>query len=577
MAPKYPEKKLTRRIGAGRGKMAKSASGETIAGRAGRLAFIAAFSLIVALAGLTSLPPLDRDESRFAQASAQMLESGDFITIRFQEAERNKKPAGIYWLQAASVSAFSSVEAREIWAYRLPSVLGAILAAMFTYLAGARLFGPSTGFLAALLLAASPALAGEASIAKTDAFLLATITIAEAAFIHIFARSKDGARAGWAWPVALWIALGAGILVKGPIAPLVVGLTGLAMLFREPKIGWVKAMRPVTGLIILILMVGPWAIAIDRATEGRFFADAIGADMAAKVGQAQESHAGPPGYYIVLLWALFWPAAALIIPGMARAIAARRAWSDWLLLGWLIPAWIIFEATATKLPHYTLPLYPALAIIAARAAAEGASLRRKLARRFGAGVYALIGLAFAGLVAALPHIFSASPLTPVCYAAAALIAAASLLIAFFFLQGRAYQGGLAAAFLAAFVAWTVLGGVLPRLDRLMISPHLSSALDEAGYHPLRDGAPAPALAGYAEPSAVFLIGTQTILTDGEGAAARLEEAPEAAVAVEARLEDDFRKALAERSIMVAPLAVIEGLNYSKGRDIHLTVYARKDR
>ncbi|MEZ5929710.1 MAG: hypothetical protein R3C55_14675 [Parvularculaceae bacterium] len=69
-----------------------------------------------------------------------MLESGDFITIRFQEAERNKKPAGIYWLQAASVSAFSSVEAREIWAYRLPSVLGAILAAMFTYLAGARLF-----------------------------------------------------------------------------------------------------------------------------------------------------------------------------------------------------------------------------------------------------------------------------------------------------------------------------------------------------------------------------------------------------------------------------------------------------
>lgn len=550
---------------------------ETIGGRFIRLAAVAVFAACVALAGLTALPPLDRDESRFAQASAQMLETGDFITIRFQEAERNKKPAGIYWLQAASVSVFSSVEAREIWAYRIPSVIGAVLAAVFTYVAGARLFGPAVGFLAALLLAASPALAGEASIAKTDAFLLATVTMMQAALIHIFARWRNERTAGWVWPVLFWIALGGGVLVKGPIAPMIGGLTCAAMFVHSPRLGWVRAMRPVTGLLILAAMTGPWAIAIDRATDGRFFAEAIGGDMAGKIGQAQESHAGPPGYHLAMVWALFWPAAALLIPGFVQLMAARRAWPEWLLVGWIIPAWIIFEVTATKLPHYTLPIYPALAIMAARAASEGAAQRRMIARRFGAGVYAFIGLALAMLVAALPHIFGQGGLTPLCYGAAIVIGAASIVIGLMFLKGRAYSAGVAAAGLGALVAWTVLNGMLPRLDQLMVSPHLSAAFDEQQLHPLRDDAPPVALAGYYEPSAVFLLGTRTVLTDGEGAADHLAAEPRAGVAVESRFEKDFRAALARRRIDVDALAVVEGLNYSKGRPVRLTLYARKNR
>src|ERR1700760_1465672 len=91
---------------------------------------LAAFvALVAGLPGLLAVPPLDRDESRFAQATAQMLEDGDFVVIRFQDAPRFKKPVGIHWLQALSVKAFSKPEARKIWAYRLPSLLGAMLAA----------------------------------------------------------------------------------------------------------------------------------------------------------------------------------------------------------------------------------------------------------------------------------------------------------------------------------------------------------------------------------------------------------------------------------------------------------------
>ncbi|HEX3952380.1 MAG TPA: glycosyl transferase, partial [Stellaceae bacterium] len=74
--------------------------------------------------GISTIPPLDRDEARFTQATRQMLETGDFLRIRFQDEARNKKPAGIYWLQAAAVSAFSSAESTAIWPYRLPSLLG---------------------------------------------------------------------------------------------------------------------------------------------------------------------------------------------------------------------------------------------------------------------------------------------------------------------------------------------------------------------------------------------------------------------------------------------------------------------
>src|SRR3954454_15795448 len=101
---------------------------------------LAGFCLLLYLPGIASIPPLDRDEARFAQATRQMLETGDFLRIRFQDEARNKKPAGIYWLQAASVAAFSTPESSAIWPYRLPSVAGALIAALLIFAIGNGLF-----------------------------------------------------------------------------------------------------------------------------------------------------------------------------------------------------------------------------------------------------------------------------------------------------------------------------------------------------------------------------------------------------------------------------------------------------
>src|SRR5579864_821275 len=114
--------------------------------------------LLLYLPGIAAIPPLDRDEARFAQATRQMLETGDFLRIRFQDEARNRKPAGIYWLQAAAVGAFSTPASTAIWPYRLPSLVGGIAAALLTCAFAAALFREeerrdSLGLIAAVLLA----------------------------------------------------------------------------------------------------------------------------------------------------------------------------------------------------------------------------------------------------------------------------------------------------------------------------------------------------------------------------------------------------------------------------------------
>ena len=539
-----------------------------------RRLLVLAFALVTAFAGVWTLPPLDRDEARFAQATAQMLETGDFVNIRFQDAARNKKPVGIHWMQAASVSAFSSVEAREIWAYRLPSALGVVLAVMLTYAAGRRLYGEEVGLLAALLLAAAPVAIGEAAIAKTDAMLLACVCAAQTALIHLYAATVHGNRdhlRGWRWSVLFWIGLGVGILIKGPIAPMVSFLTIAALSARERSLAWTRVLRPIIGAAILAFVVAPWAILIGLETGGAFFTDAIGGDMLGKVGAGQESHAAPPGVHLLLTPLLFWPAAGLMITGLFHSWRTRRAWPSFFLLAWLAPSWIVFELSITKLPHYTLPLYPALAIMAARGAV---ALQHKYGalRKIGAALYLAIGGLAAGIVAALPFLYAEGPSFVSLIGAAAIFALAAL-AALHLWRAAPVISAVIAASPGSLLGLILLTATLPGLDALQVSRNLSHALEAAERHPRAQGAQPVALVGYHEPSAVFLLGTQTVLTDAAGAADHLAAAQDHAAFVEQRREDAFLAAAAENEFAVEAVAVVTGLNYSKGDKVTLTLYA----
>lgn len=327
------------------------------------IGLIAALS---ALAGVFTMPPIDRDESRYAQATAQMLETGDLIRINFQDTPRNKKPAGIYWMQAASVWLVSDAEARQIWAYRLPSVLGVILAALACFWGGMRLVGREAAFAGSALFAAVALLGIEGGIAKTDAMLVGATTLAMAALANL--RTGDG---GWKSSMLFWFAIGLGLLIKGPITPMVAGLTLVALAIWERRLRWMKPLLFIPGPLLAVAMFVPWFLAIQAATDGAFLQQSFGDDMLGKVGEGQERHGGLPGYYIALLPLLFFPATLFLVPGIARVVETLRLKVDnhaadtaRFLIAWIVPTWLVFELTSTKLPHYVLPTFPALALIA---------------------------------------------------------------------------------------------------------------------------------------------------------------------------------------------------------------------
>jgi len=199
-------------------------------------------ALIAGLPGLFAMPPLDRDESRFAQATSQMLETGDYVVIKFQDQPRFKKPVGIHWMQALSVKALSDTEARQIWAYRIPSLLGAMLAAAACAWGAAALFTPRTGLLAGSILGATFLLSSEAFIAKTDAALCGATTLAMAALARIYMAQLKGEPSSRWTKLAFWLGLALAALIKGPVGLLVAIFALTALAIWDRKAAWIKGL-----------------------------------------------------------------------------------------------------------------------------------------------------------------------------------------------------------------------------------------------------------------------------------------------------------------------------------------------
>jgi 4-amino-4-deoxy-L-arabinose transferase-like glycosyltransferase len=525
---------------------------------------IAALAAISALAGVFTVQTLDRDEARYAQATAQMLESGDFVDIRFQEDPRHKKPVGIYWLQAVSVGLLSDAEAREVWAYRIPSVIGAILAALGCFWAGLRLMSREAAFAAAAMLAVSALLGAEGGIAKTDAMLAGVTTLAMAALVQL----RHGG--GWRAALVFWAMLGAGILIKGPVTPMVAGLTVTALVVWERKLDWLKPLLFWPGPLLGGLIVLPWLISIELATGGNFLRGAFLEDLAPKLSSGDEGHGGWPGYHLLLLPILSIPFVFFLLPGLhqvtrwlgddGRARAAR------FLIAWIVPAWIVFELMPTKLPHYPLPVYAALALVGGL----GFQFYREAPRwsRWGSLGLGLAGVAgFAALLIAGPASFGADQLPGVM--AASIFAVIMLGVAVELLRKRAVSA-LGLALLAAIGGHALLRGVVipgvPALDLSQRTAAVVAAMSADQAESL------PVLSSHTEPSLVFALGTQTRLMT----ATAMADAVSAADGPVISIEDSARSgtdsvALSGLDAQVCAREEIAGYNYSRGEPTVLIV------
>jgi 4-amino-4-deoxy-L-arabinose transferase-like glycosyltransferase len=514
---------------------------------------------------------MDRDEARFAQATRQMIESGDYLRIRFQAEARNRKPAGIYWLQALSVSALSDAASDAIWPYRLPSLLGALGAVLLTFGLGRSLVGAQAALLGAALLASSLTLIAEAHLAKTDAVLLACAASAQFAFATIYCRSQTERRADWRWALLFWAALALGTLIKGPVVPLLALLTGATLAVADREARWLKDLRMPWGILLCAAIVGPWLYLISRATSGAFLGQSLGQDFFGKLIGAQESHSAPPGSYLLLLALSFWPGSLFLAPGLWRGWRERTEPAQRFLLAWIVPFWAVLEVIPTKLPHYLLPAYPALALLAAAALVKGAK-RPAWLDIASALLWGAASLALAAALVMAPRKLGGSFSGMGIVVALVILVGSGALIRRS-LRAHAKDGAMlaAGATLLALVALVpVFALVAPGLDALWVSRGAASLVA-----PLRQPGHAVAVAGYSEPSLIFLLGTDTKLVDGAAAAEFLVSDPAAIVLIEGRAEGGFRRAAEEAGLNPREIGRVAGLDYSNGRLTVLTLYTAR--
>jgi 4-amino-4-deoxy-L-arabinose transferase-like glycosyltransferase len=528
--------------------------------------------LVAWLPGLTTLPALDRDEARFAQASKQMVETGNWVDIRFGNEARYKKPVGIYWLQAAATEILGQPPYNAIWTYRIPSLAGAIVAVFLAFWCFSALAPPLAAWLGAGLLALALGLAAEAHIAKTDAVLLAAVLGAEGVLLRFYLAARDAARAkpGLALAMAGWMAMAVGVLVKGPVILAVLGLTAIAVSIWDRDWRWLASLHPARGIALLLLLVLPWLVTIGIATHGAFFEQSLGGDFAGKLVGGAESHGAPPGYYIVLSTLTLWPVTLFALPGLGAAVARRTEPGFRFLLGWAGANWLMFALVPTKLPHYILPAYPALAIMAAlwitRGRVDDETGGARVLRYLAALQFALGSSALAAAVVLAPDRYGAG--APVwLIALAALVAAAGVAGAVLLLLRKPMPALLAAGFAALVLYPVLMWAVAPRLNEIWISPRLQALVAKDS----QPGDPAPVTAGYDEPSLIFLLGTRTRIATG-AEAADIAAGQGGLALVDDRQRPAFLNRLVEIGAYATPVDQLSGINYSHGKPVHIIIY-----
>ena len=340
------------------------------------------------------------DEGRYVEIAREMLVSGDWVLPRLKAVPHYTKPPMTYWSVAASLRCFGFNE----FAARLPSTLAALLTLVATFRIARRFGDERYAWLSVGLLLSCVEFFALARIVTTDMLLCMSCSIAFAAALEAPRRAAQ---------IVFWLALAFGVLTKGPIALMVVGLTliGRALWLRRwPALGWSF------GPLLFALAVFPWFWAITRR-EPLLLDYWLGEEVVGRVSQGLKR--SKPWFYFLIVGPITFIPMTLLVP-LAAWIEKRRsnrsvtsASSDpsphvggWglgmaapqeggaaaqdrdsdvaegrsepssregsggasmaaLLLPWLLLPFLVFTLASSKLWTYLLPLAPALALAAA--------------------------------------------------------------------------------------------------------------------------------------------------------------------------------------------------------------------
>jgi 4-amino-4-deoxy-L-arabinose transferase-like glycosyltransferase len=346
--------------------------------------------------GTWSLPLIDRDEPRFAEASREMIERADYIVPYFNNQVRLDKPPLAYWAQVVSYHIFGEND----FAARFPSAVAAALTALLILAWGCRLSGEKLGWSAAIIFTLSLQTFVHAKAAVADMWLVLFVTTAHWSgfeLIQLLTCNAQGSAPNseqtnqtpnikhqtsllW-WTFYVFLALG--FLAKGPIAwiPL---LTITAIITYDRDWQLARRLKLFAGILLTLAIVALWGIPALIQTHGEFFTVGIGRHVIGRSFSTMEGHgANSVGMYLLLLpfyfvtvFVSFFPWSIKLPWLVGKIWRERKAGLDtpsynaakidaYLVVGIGI-IFVIFTLISTKLPHYTLPAFPLLALLLAR-------------------------------------------------------------------------------------------------------------------------------------------------------------------------------------------------------------------
>ena len=427
-------------------------------------------------------------------------------------------------------------------------------------------------------------------MAKSDALLLASVVIAQFGLIRTYRNHLS-----WLNWLCLWGGIGLGVMIKGPVTPLVIFLTVLVVSIIDREVKWVLKLRPLSGFSLVACICLPWIISIQIQSSGEFLQSSLGQDLLPKLLSGVESHGLPPGYYLLLALITLWPSSLFIYPALKFAINSRKTNTIKFLFAWVIPTWVMLEIIPTKLPHYVLPLYPAIAIIISywmtnvtKEAGHRSTFSLNAIEVVIIGViWFVVGLSF---LVVSNFLLQTELLTPELFATPELIFSKFndigflvlnfaaiinslmfvllLLVAYALFLFRKYVSSLLVSVALAWLFFIpVLQWSIPDLKWLFPSKQVAQIIEEhsGGKYPL-------VAIGYHEPSLVFYNGSSTALVNPEEGVKALVNNPYSYALVTRRNLDEFLDRLSNKSVSIEKIEEIKSFNYSKGRAISLLIF-----
>lgn len=518
------------------------------------------FSLGLFLSGITTLPVIDRDEAHFAQASRQMVQTGNYFQIRFQDKTRFQKPPGINWLQAASVNLFSNGEAPIIWPYRLPSVVSALASVWLTYFFATYLLSRRGAILAAAFLASSLLLVVEAHMAVIDTSLLAAVLLMQLALWNVYRHGGDKKLISWFWPMLFWLAMAYGFVLKG-VTPLVGFLTCVSLSMVDKQLAWLRGLRIYSGLILFAVLSISWLWVLNTQEQSNYLMQMLHKDLLPKLQGGHESHGKPPLFHLFILPVTFWPASLFLWLAAVHAVRHRQQRVVKFLLAWILPTWIFFELMPTKLPQYILPTLPAIAILCALAIELNTAFRGQGFLRFLQALWWLVSL---GLALSLVWVYSIM----MHQGSFALLLLALVMVSFSGMAcyyswfRRPYQASLTILMMALLAYPLIFAVILPELKPIWLSKRVAQLFDKKKISKKK-----PLLVvGFEEPSLVFNLNTDLVSFVDESTAKALLKHDSSRLLL---FEPSYFKPWKNEQINHEVVAYTQGYNYSKGRWITL--------